>query len=333
MRAFGARGLQWTARLAAIPPVNWNFNSVALVGAGAVGTYYGGRLAQHGEDVRFLLRSDFPAIRRLGIQVESIDGDFHLPLVQGFRTAEEIGPVDLVIVAWKATANAQLAAVLPPLLHPGTQVLTLQNGLGNCEALAAIVGPDRVLGGLCFVCINRLAPGKVRHTAGGRIAVGEWRPDPRGRAAVLAQRFKAAGIPTHAVANLDEAQWQKLVWNIPFNGLAIAAGGVTTDVLLANPQTAAEIRALMAEVIAAARALGLSLNDSLIDSNIERTRPMGPYRPSSLIDYLAGQEVELGPIWEEPLRRARQAGVAMPHLEKLVANLRQRLAERAAPGG
>jgi 2-dehydropantoate 2-reductase len=313
--------------------VKWTFNSVALVGAGAVGTYYGGRLAQHGEAVRFLLRADYGAVRRLGIRVSSVHGDFCLPQVQGFRTAAEIGPVDLVIVAWKATANGHLATVLPPLVHDGTQVLTLQNGLGNCEALAEIVGPERVLGGLCFVCINRLAPGVVKHTAGGRIAVGEWRPDDRGRAGEVARRFKAAGIPAEAVADLEAAQWQKLVWNIPFNGLAVAAGGVTTDVLLANPETAAEVRSLMEEVVAAACALGLPLTPDLIDLNIERTRPMGPYRPSSMIDYLAGQEVELGPIWEEPLRRARQAGVPMPRLEALVKRLRQRLAERAAPGG
>jgi 2-dehydropantoate 2-reductase len=309
--------------------VNWTFKSVAVIGAGAVGTYYGGRLAHHGEDVRLLLRTDFPAIRRDGIRVSSVHGDFSLPQVRGYRTAAEIGPVDLVIVAWKATANDRLAEVLPPLLHADTQVLTLQNGLGNCEALAAITGAERVLGGLCFVCINRLAPGVISHSAGGRIAIGEWQPDERGRAAELARRFKAAGIPAEAVTNLAAAQWQKLVWNIPFNGLAVAAGGVTTDVLLAKPETEAEIRALMAEVIAAARALGLPLSDELIDLNVERTRPMGPYRPSSMIDYLAGLEVELGPIWDEPLRRARQAGLAMPRLEALVATLHQRLAQRA----
>jgi 2-dehydropantoate 2-reductase len=313
--------------------VKWNFNSVALVGTGAVGTYYGGRLAQHGEAVRFLLRSDYPAVSRDGIRVTSVHGDFCLPRVQGFRTPDEIGPVDLVIVAWKATANPQLATVLPPLLHADTQVLTLQNGLGNCEALAAIVGPERVLGGLCFVCINRLAPGVISHTAGGRVAIGEWLPDDRGRAQELARRFKAAGIPVEAVADLAVAQWQKLVWTVPFNGLAVAAGGVTTDVLLATPESEAEIRALMVEVIAAARALGLPLTDDLIDFNVERTRPMGPYRPSSMIDYLAGREVEIGPIWEEPLRRAQQAGVPMPRLEKLLDRLRWRLAERASHGG
>ncbi|HEX7262273.1 MAG TPA: 2-dehydropantoate 2-reductase [Luteolibacter sp.] len=305
--------------------MNWTFQSVAIVGSGAIGLYYGARLAAAGEDVRFLLRADFETVSRDGLKVASVDGDFELLRVRAFRTAEEIGPVDLVIVAWKATANHQLAAVLPPLLHAGTQVLTLQNGLGNCESLAEIVGPQRVLGGLCFVCINRISPGMVHHSAGGKMTLGEWRPDGIGRATELERRFKAANIPAVAVGNLEESQWEKLVWNIPFNGLSVAEGGVTTDVLLASRETEIELRALMAEVIAAARALGHDLSDELIDFNIERTRPMGPYRTSSMIDYVEGREVEVAPIWEEPLRRANEAGVAMPHTTELLRRILERL--------
>ncbi len=305
-----------------------DFKKVAVVGSGAIGLYYGGRLAAAGEDVSFLLRSDYDAIARDGLTVESVHGDFSLPVVKGFRTAEEIGPVDLVIVAWKTTANHQLATVLRPLLHDQTRVLTLQNGLGNCELLAEIVGPKRVLGGLCFVCINRLSPGLVSHSAGGRMTLGEWRPDGGGQLAELERRFKAAGIQAVAVDNLEKSQWEKLIWNIPFNGLSVAEGGVTTDVLLADPAIEAEIRGLMTEVVAAAHALGLDIDDKLIDSNIERTRPMGPYRTSSMIDFVAGREVEVAPIWEEPLRRATEAGVAMPRLTVLLGRIRQRLDER-----
>jgi 2-dehydropantoate 2-reductase len=306
--------------------VSWTFQSVAIVGSGAIGLYYGGRLAAAGEDVRFLLRSDYEVVKSQGLRVSSVDGDFELPEVQAYRTAEEIGPVDLVIVAWKATSNALLETVLPPLLHPATMVLTLQNGLGNCEKLAAIVGPQRVLGGLCFVCINRLAAGVVSHSAGGRVTFGEWRPAADGRLAAIEQRFQAAKIHAVAVAELAKSQWEKLVWNIPFNGLSVAAGGVTTDVLLMTSEP--ELRLLMAEVIAAARELGLPLSDDLIDFNIERTRPMGPYRTSSMIDFVEGREVEVGPIWEEPLRQGLQAGVAMPHISRLLERIRDRIASR-----
>jgi 2-dehydropantoate 2-reductase len=308
--------------------VSWTFNSVAVVGSGAIGLYYGGRLATAGENVRFLSRSEYETLKTDGLKVESVHGDFTLPRPQVYQNTAAIGPVDLVIVAWKATANPHLGEVLPPLLHAGTQVLTLQNGLGNCESIAEITGPERVLGGQCFVCINRISPGLVRHSAGGRVTLGEWRPGIAGRAAEVARRFKAAGISSAAVDDLEQAQWEKLVWNIPFNGLSVAEGGVTTDTLLASAETENEIRALMTEVIAAARALGHELADDLIEFNIERTRPMGPYRTSSMIDFVEGREVEVEPIWREPLRRALAAGVPMPRLARLVERIEQRLDHR-----
>lgn len=306
----------------------WDFGSVAVVGSGALGLYYGGRLVEAGEDVRFLARSDLHALSRDGIRAESVAGNFHLPRVEAYRSPEEIGPVDLVIVSWKATANGAFAATLPPLLHSETQVLTLQNGLGNCEAIAETVGADKVCGGLCFVCVNRIAPGTVSHTAGGRVNIGEFSKGLPGRAAAIANRFHEAKIPASATDDLLLAQWEKLIWNIPFNGLAVAAGGVTTDVLLSDPETEKTIRALMREVIAVARAQGILVDGALVETNIERTRPMGPYRPSTMIDFVEGRELELGPIWEEPLRRAKAAGVATPALEDLLERMKAKLAER-----
>ncbi|MGD7652873.1 MAG: 2-dehydropantoate 2-reductase [Verrucomicrobiales bacterium] len=309
--------------------MSWSFESVAVVGAGAVGLYYGGRLAEAGEETAFLVRSDFPALAEHGLVVESAHGDFRLERVRCFRDAAEIGPVDLVVVSWKATANGRFPEVLPPLLHDGTQVLTLQNGLGNCEAIAAITGPERVLGGLCFVCINRIRPGLIRHSAGGRVSIGEFADGEAGRAEEIVRRFKAANVPAKFAPDLRKAQWEKLVWNMPFNGLSVAEGGVTTDVLLDNGPVEDEVRAVMGEVTAAARALGLDLDEELIDSNIERTRPMGPYKTSSMIDFVEGREVELEPIWREPIRRAADAGVAMPRAQAMLERIEARLRERS----
>jgi 2-dehydropantoate 2-reductase len=308
--------------------MSWDFKSVAIVGSGAIGLYYGGRLAQAGEDVRFLLRSDFEEISKNGLTVRSSHGDFELPTVRAFRSSEEIGPVDLVIVCWKATANGALKKVLPPLLHENTQILTLQNGLGNCEAIAEVAGEDRVLGGLCFVCINRIAQGVVSHTAGGQIKVGTFDGTRHERADLIASRFKAANIPCGATDNLARAQWEKLIWNVPFNGLAVAEGGVTTDVLLADPAIETEIRRLMKEVVDAANAQGLGVEENLIDWNIDRTRQMAAYKPSTMIDFVEGRELELGPIWEEPLRRAQAAGVPTPAMESLLSRMQERVAAR-----
>lgn len=306
----------------------WDIKSIAVLGSGAIGLYYGGRLAESGHNVSFLARSGLKELISNGLHANSINGDFHLPHPKVFQEPAEIGPVDLVIISWKATANHLLASTLPPILHSKTQVLTLQNGLGNCEQIAEIVDPENVCGGLCFVCINRTSPASIQHTAGGKLSIGEFATGKPNRAQTIANIFSNSKIPASAVPNLAAAQWEKLIWNIPFNGLAVAEGGVTTQDLLANPHIENEIRILMREILNAAHAQGIPLDESLIEKNIERTRPMGPYKPSTMIDFIEGREIELNPIWQEPLRRAKLVGSPMPALEKLIARMQSRIADR-----
>lgn len=303
-----------------------NHPRIAIVGSGAIGCYYGARLAQHGQEVHFLMRADFAQVQAHGLEIRSHAGDFTLPQVHCHRSTAEIGPCDLVIIAMKATANDALLHLLPPLLKAGTMLLTLQNGLGCDDFLAQHFDPSRVLGGLCFVCINRTAPGVVHHLAQGRISLGEYSGPPLPRTHQLAALFNAAHIPCGVVESLAAARWEKLVWNIPFNGLSIAAGPIDTAGILADPILEQRTRELMHEVITAAAGLGHEVPAGLAEKMIERTRTMAAYKPSSLIDFLAGQEVEIDAIWGEPLRRARAAGIAMPQVEKLHHELRQRLA-------
>ena len=300
---------------------------IAIVGSGAVGCYYGGRLAQHGHEVHFLLRSDYDAVKKSGLQVRSCDGDFHLPRVSCHRSTADIGPCDLVIVAMKTTANQALPGLLPPLLASDTLILTLQNGLGSDDFLAECFGSERVLGGLCFVCINRIAPGVIEHFAQGHISLGEHSGPPQPRTLALAEMLRTSGISCGVEANLLTARWKKLVWNIPFNGLSIAAGSKDTAAILADPTLEQRVRDLMREIIGTAGRLGHPIPLSLIDSMIERTRTMSGYKPSSLVDFLAGREVELDTIWGEPLHRAKIAGIAMSKLEALYGELRERLGE------
>jgi len=294
---------------------------VAIVGAGAVGSYYGARLAQHGLDVHFLLRSDFEAVRLRGLEIRSIAGDFLLPHPNLHPTTADIGPCDLVIIALKTTANQALLTLLPPLLQAGTRLLTLQNGLGNEEFLTTHFGRDRVVGGLCYVCINRLAPGVICHSAQGLVAIGDPSGPPRPSTQTLGSLLANAGWSCQVVDSLPRARWEKLAWNIPFNGLAIAAGGVDTSVIMADPCLRAQAAALIEEIQHAAARCGHPLPASLVATHLDATTRVGPYLPSSLIDFTAGRDVELESIWGEPLRRARAAGAHTPRLELLHALL------------
>ncbi|MBL9180234.1 MAG: 2-dehydropantoate 2-reductase [Verrucomicrobiaceae bacterium] len=215
-----------------------------------------------------------------------------------------------------------------PLLKADTMLLTLQNGLGCDDFLARHFGSQRVLGGLCFVCINRVASGVIHHIAQGRIALGEHGGAPQARTENLAEEFQRCGIDCVVEPSLIKARWKKLVWNIPFNGLSIAAGGIDTTAILADPALEQRVRELMREIIETAVKLGYEVPLSLIDTMIERTRTMSAYKPSSLIDFLAGSEVEIEAIWGEPVRHAAAAGIAMPRVEELYQQLKQRVAAR-----
>ncbi len=292
---------------------------IAVVGAGSIGLYYGARLAAAGGDVHFLLRSGYDEAARRGIRVFSPDGDLHLHPVRAHAGTADIGTCDLVLIALKTTQNSLLDTLIPPLLHSGTQLLTMQNGLGSDEALAARFGADRVLGALCFVCLTRRTPAQVDHFGHGTISLGEFGRRPLPRTCAIAEAFGQAGIETRVVDNLAAERWKKLVWNIPFNGLAVAEGGVAVDILL--DRHGETVTALMRETIAAAAALGHAIPTDFIDLLITRTRNMGAYRPSTLIDYLADRELEIDAIWGEPLRQARAAKVPVPCLERLHAQL------------
>jgi 2-dehydropantoate 2-reductase len=298
--------------------------SIAIVGAGAIGSYYGARLSLSGVDVRFLMRSDLAHVRAQGIRLREKDGTRQITDVAVFAEVAEIGAVDLVVIALKTTANAALASILPPLLRSNTAILTLQNGLGNEESIASLVGAERVLGGLCYIGVTREGPGEIvgYHTP-GRMTLGEFGRRAGERVQEIAAMFAHAGVTTRVVDNLSEARWQKLIWNIPFNGLAIAGGGLTTDQILATDAFASQVRPLMDEVATAARHFGYNVPEAFIQAQIEVTPGMGAYQPSSLVDFLAGREVEVEAIWGEPLRRAQAAGLAMPRLAALYAELKR----------
>lgn len=311
---------------------------IAVVGCGALGSYYGAKLCRDGQEVHFLLRSDFDTVRRRGVTIRSPEGDFNTR-PRCARTPADIGVADLVLIGLKTTANDQYPALLPPMVGPKTAILTLQNGLGNEEQLGALYPSEQILGGLCFVCLNRTEPGVIHHIGHGRIVLGEFQRWPEPRTHDIASMIRHAGVPCEVTEDLARAHWEKLVWNIPFNGLGVAScagldavlSGVvtsnphgpclTTDSLLSDSAWEQLVRELMREIVAAAHAQGLKIDDEVIETQISRTRPMGAYKASTLIDFERGQPLELQSLFLEPLRQARKAKVPTPRLEALCSVL------------
>ncbi len=293
---------------------------IAVVGSGSIGLFFGAALASRGGDIHFLMRSGYAAALSSGIRIHSAEHPIALPYPQVACEPHDIGPCDGVLVALKATANPSLPALVAPLLGGKTWVLTLQNGLGNDEFLASHFGAERILGGLCFICLTRRNPVEVDHVGHGTLSIGEFGRPPQDRTHRIVADFSAAGIETRLAEDLALERWRKLLWNIPFNGLCTAEN-CTVDRVLADPELFRTCRALMDEVRAIAAAEGHDIPSSYADHQIERTRAMGAYQPSTLVDFRAGNELEIDPIWGEPLRRAVAAGVPAPHLAELARRL------------
>jgi 2-dehydropantoate 2-reductase len=309
-----------------------NIGKTALVGPGAVGGYYGAMLAQAGFDIRFLFRSTYESVTANGLWlVHHTEGSrkSEVQNLQPYRRAESVGECEWVVIASKATANRDLQKVLTPLVGEKTKFLTLQNGMGNVESLATQFGANRtILAGLCFTCINRTSPNVIESLLPGYVQFGQFGGKMNEDCLRMVAAFKESGVRVRSVDSLDEALWRKLCWNVPFNGLAIAGGGITTDLILADQDLTRRARALMLEVQKGAAAYGIEIEDAFIDRQFELTEPMGAYKPSSLLDYLKGKPVELNAIWGEALKRGQSKGVNMPELNLLLTQLEDRVSSK-----
>ena len=300
-------------------------NHFSIVGTGAVGGYYGALLQRAGFNVHFLLHSDYDHVRHKGLTIESSQGNFSLPVVNAYNDPADMPRCETVIVALKTTANRALPSILPHLVKDDGIVLSLQNGLGSEEEIAAIVGPGKVLGGLCFLCSNKVGPGHIRHLDYGLVTLGEYRSD--GQAAGITPRLEAlganlrtAGIQIRLEEDIAHARWKKLVWNIPFNGLAVVRN-VTTDRLVRDRKTRILIETMMREVADAAATCARPIEESFIRKMIGDTEKMEPYAPSMKLDYDRGHPMEIESIYGNPIRAAKARGIAMPETEKLYHQL------------
>jgi 2-dehydropantoate 2-reductase len=235
-------------------------------------------------------------------------------------------PCDLILVCIKTTANGHLLELLKPLARTGTDILLIQNGLG-AEAMVQAAFPDsHVFGGLAFLCARKsdTRPGVIEHLDYGALKIGAWGCSKAlaGRLAAIACRLSQAGIPVQTSDSLTCARWEKLVWNMPFNGLAVVLDK-TTATILALQETREAVREHMLEVITVANLFGCPLSTELAETMIRNTDAMVDYTPSMLLDYRRGDQLELDYIYRNPIRAAVSAGADMPISRYLLGQLVQ----------
>ena len=292
-----------------------------IIGTGAIGGYYGAKLAHAGEEVHFLLHSDYEYVKQHGLQVDSCDGSFHLDNVYVYQHAGDMPQCDVVLVGLKSVNNNKLQSLLSPLLHGETLVVLIQNGIGVEEDVQKMFPGVQLAAGLAFICSAKTQPGLVSHQCYGSINLANYSCQDEALMQTVVDEFRAAGIETGLV-EYHEARWKKAVWNMPFNGMTVALH-TQTDKLLKNPSTRQLIREQMMEVVRTAQHLGVkNLDESFVAKMIETTDAMTPYSPSMRLDYDFHRPMEIYYLYTRPLEIARASGCPMPKLEMLEAELR-----------
>lgn len=295
---------------------------ISVIGTGAIGGYYGAKLAKSGQEVHFLLHRDYDYVRKHGLYVKSCDGDFSLDKVNAYNTTTTMPQSDVVIVGLKTTNQSLLKTLLPPLLKEDTLVVLIQNGLGLEKDFTLMFPGVSVMAGLAFICSSKTEPGIVNHQCFGQIRLGNYNCIDHKRMEEFSTALGAAGITT-TKAEFHEARWRKAVWNIPFNGMSVVYN-TTTDRLIGNKETRNLIITLMHEVIDAARACGVkNLDYSFADQMMEVTETMVPYSPSMKLDYEFHRPMELHYMYERPLAAARNRHCPMPETTKLYNRLKE----------
>ena len=292
-----------------------------IIGTGAIGGYYGAKLAHAGQEVHFLLHSDYEYVKQHGLQVDSCDGSFHLDNVNVYQHAGDMPQCDVVLVGLKSVNNNKLQSLLSPLLHGETLVVLIQNGIGVEEDVQKMFPGVQLAAGLAFICSAKTQPGLVSHQCYGSINLANYSCQDEALMQAVVDEFRQAGIETGLV-EYHEARWKKAVWNMPFNGMTVALH-TQTDKLLKNPSTRQLIREQMMEVVRTAQHLGVkNLDESFVDKMIETTDAMTPYSPSMRLDYDFHRPMEIYYLYTRPLEIARASGCPMPKLEMLEAELR-----------
>lgn len=306
-------------------PHNNSSPRILVVGTGAIGGYYAGKLAQAGAIVSTVHHSqaDFDAVRHNGITVESIHGDFHYrPFSVHREVSEYTEAVDILLVAVKALPELDVAKLIQGAVREHTVIILLQNGLGIEAPVAQAFPQNLLISGLAFICVSRIRPGVLRHLCYGRLSIGLY---PHGEADCvkeLSTLFAAAGVTCAVCPNIVEERWKKLVWNAAFNPISVLGHHATTRDMMDSPSLRIVLENVMREVCRLANAEGHPLDEeTIVQKNISETERMEPYKTSMLLDFEAGRPLEVEAILGNATRIARKHALPTPFLDTLYALL------------
>ena len=291
---------------------------VAIIGAGAIGCFYGYQLMKANVEVYIQTQFKYKDPLKNGITIHSPwgGGQFYPNSVK--KTASELSELavfDYVLVTTKVYPSIDFIALLTPVVTRNTTIVLIQNGLGIDKRIAAYFKTNTVISGLAFICVTRDKSGHIIHEDYGRLVLGRYPQGECEQTKALVKRFTTVKVPCQITTTILEARWKKLIWNAAFNPLSVISGGLTTQALLSESYWNKKIRAIMTEVCEVAAVVGIQLESSLITKNINDTEKMTPYKTSMLVDHQADRELETEAILGDFIGIAHQNQVKVPESE------------------
>ncbi|MFC4949106.1 ketopantoate reductase family protein [Pseudonocardia sp. GCM10023141] len=295
---------------------------IAVMGAGGVGGYFGGRLAAGGHDVAFVARgAQLQALRAGGLRIESPLGDLHLPQVTVTDDPAELEPVDLVLFGVKLWDTETAAEQLRPLLREGTAVVSFQNGVASDEVLGRVLGPEHVVGGICYIAATIAEPGLIRHSGSlQKLVFGEYDGTPSARVTAFRDACRESGIDVEISHRIEQAIWEKFVFLV---GLSGTTSMTRTPIgpIREHPRSRAFLHDLMDEVVAVARAQGVDLPKEYADDRLAFVDGVPETMTSSMHhDLERGSRLEVQWLSGDVVERGTAVGVATP-ANRAVADL------------
>jgi 2-dehydropantoate 2-reductase len=297
--------------------------NILLVGTGAVGSYYGARLAQAGAHVAVLCRSDYETVKKNGIEIRSVSGDYHFHPEEVLRDAGDYrGEPDYIIVATKVLPEINVPDIIKRKVCRNSSIVLLQNGIEIEKPVASSFPDNEIISAIAFISVNRPKFGVIDHKDYGSVVLGKYPSGTSKKIDDLALLFSKAKVRCDIEPSIITARWKKLMWNAPFNPISVLCGGANTVEMIESEPTLKLAVDVMKEVRELAEKAGHPVPLSNIDKIIRDTRSMAPTRTSMLQDFELKRPMEVEAILGNTLRIAQKLDVPVPHCESLYGLLK-----------
>ncbi len=296
---------------------------ILLVGTGAVGSYFGGKLSQADVQMSALCRSDYNIVEKSGIEIKSYKGDFHFKPEEVIQNASDCSFVpDYILVSLKVLPEVDIPAIIKPVVGPETVIVLIQNGIEIETDVVDAFSDNEVISAIAFIAIRRLELGVVSHQGSGMITLGNYPSGVTPKTKQLAELFSNVDVPCKTTENIYKDRWGKMIWNASFNPISVLGGGADSKQMVTQEESESLVRKVMEEVAAIAKATGNELHEDAIANAINSNKKMHAFKTSMLVDYEAGRAMEIDAILGNSIKIGKRVGVPTPYMESLYGLLK-----------